>query len=178
MSLTSSEEEYNRPIVETDSNDVSDNVWTKKKEELLLNWREHIITMTALHEEAGHRFKKRHYIIGLPTLLIPFIMSWIQGIFIAVDKLNNNERCIDNFYSTIINGVMWLLLSILSQIYTTYDLGTLSTLHYQFGARYYDLIIRIDFELSKNRIHRTNPDVFLTELRCKIDALRQSEPSF
>ena len=107
------------------------------------------------------------------------IMAFLQILFGEITR-NAPDDVKEDYYSkfTITNGAMFLLSSFLNKIYTDYDLGNLYTLHFQYAARYYDLIIKIDSELSRKRKYRTSADVFITELRCQIDNLNQTSPPF
>ena len=158
---------------------VNEESWTDDLEFLLVSWRAHITEMSQLHEEAGRRIKKKHYIIGLPTIVIPLFMTFIQVLFGELSRSKEPAlMCEYNIIGNIVNSLMFLLSSILSQIYTSYDLGTRSTLHFQYSARYYDLIIRIDSELSRKRKVRTSADVFMTDIRCNINNLNTTGPNF
>lgn len=145
--------------------------WSSRREELVNAWRDHVDAMSKLHEEAGYRIKKRHTKIGLITNIIPLIMTFLQIVFEALQQKEKNSTTF-----TIINGAMWLISSILSLMYSFLSLGTEYALHFQYSARYYDLLIRIDSELSRKRRFRKTADVFVTELRCQIDNLNKTGP--
>ncbi len=153
--------------------------WTNDIENLVLSWRDHISEMAQLHEEAGIKTKKKHYWFGLPVVLIPFTMTFVQLIFSEISNGQSSQVVKENekIYN-IINGLMFFIISVMSQLYTTFDLGSQSTLHSQYSTRYYDLLIRIDSELSRRRKYRVSADVFITEIRCNIDNLNKSGPSF
>ena len=143
--------------------------WTNTRENLIKEWRIHVDEMYKLHEEAAYRQKSKHHLIGLPTIIIPLIMTFVQVVFEVV-KTEHLE------IYTVINAGMWLISSVLAIIYKSLDLGTQHALHFQYSARYYELIIRIDSELSRKREFRKSADAFITELRCQIDNLNQSGP--
>lgn len=167
--------------------------WTDKREKLLLGWREHVYDMYKLHEEEGYKTKLKHKCLGLPTYILPIIMSFVQLVFqilaeqtdIICTYENNTCSCsqpaeIKRLQSTALftNGAMWLIVTILSIIYTMLDLGNLYTLHFEYSSRYYDVLIRIDDELSKARKFRRDSDSFMTELRCIINNLNNGGPDF
>ncbi len=165
--------------------------WTDKREALILSWRTSIQEMSTLHEQYGSLCKRKNKCLSIPTFILPLIMSFVQLIFenLSVPStciLQNNTCTLDiqqddNNISSIasyVNGAFWLIDGIFSIIYTTYDLGNLSALHFQYSARYYDLIFRIDFELSKTRNFRRDADSFITEMRCTIDNLNSTGPDF
>jgi hypothetical protein len=169
----------NNEIVEENHELLYEEPWTTERENLVLEWRDHLCDMSKLHEDAGYSIKKKHHRIGIATYLIPTIMTFLQIVFGEITK-NASESVKQEYYTkfTITNGAMFLLSGILSKVYTEYDLGTLYTLHFQYAAKYYDLIIKIDSELSRSRKYRTSADTFITELRCQIDNLNQTSPSF
>lgn len=141
--------------------------WTNKIKDLVLKWRRHVIEMSELHEEAGYRIKAKHNLIGIPTVIIPLIMTILQG---AIDNTYSEESMRQ---LNIVNSVMYGITTAFSGIYSWLDLGNQYSLHFQYSARYYELVIKIDQELT---YQKTPIDVFLTELRVQIDNLNLTAP--
>jgi len=153
--------------------------WTHDNENLILAWREHVNSMSKLHETQGKILRKKNLYLGVPTYIIPSLMTFISVVLSEMSKDLNCQQIQD--YSTgynIANAAMFFISSTLSLFYTIYDLGTQSALHYQYSSRYYDLVIRIDSELARSRRFRANADIFIVEMRCCIDNLNQSSPVF
>jgi hypothetical protein len=148
--------------------------WSRRSEKLVMYFREHITEMTKNHEEIGYQLKKKNYCLSIPTFIFPLIMTFVQVVFIAIRNVCSDSTQI---YYDIANGFMFLISSILNWYYTSQDLGTQSALHLQYSARYYDLLTRIDMELSRDRKYRIAPDVFITDLRCQINNLNQNGPT-
>ena len=71
---------------------------------------------------------------------------------------------------------MFGLITFFTGIYAWLDLGNQYALHFQYSARYYELVIFMDAELSRKRKYRRVSDTFITELRCKIDNLNTTAP--
>ena len=52
--------------------------WSDELENLVFQWRQHVIDQHNMHDEAGYRVKAKHHIIGFPTILIPLCMTIAQ----------------------------------------------------------------------------------------------------
>lgn len=139
---------------------------------LVLSWRKDIIEMSKLHEEAGKRLRKRYYCLNLPAVIIPVMMTFVQVVFFAIDR--GDANCLDTMVFTILNGALYLIMSILQVVLITFDIGSRSTLHVQYATKYADLVLRIDSELGD----RYKGQVLITELRMLIENLNQHGPSF
>lgn len=141
--------------------------WSNNVKNLVLKWRDHIKEMSELHEEAGYRTKIKHNLIGLPTVIIPLIMTVLQGIIDDTYSEESIRKLI------ILNSVMYGITTAFTGVYGWLDLGNQYSLHFQYSARYYELIIKIDQELT---YRKTPVSVFLTELRVQIENLNLTAP--
>ena len=159
-------------VTETDSETsgqrsqpVLEEPWTDSIEELIYKWREHAVTSSELHEKAAYSIKIKHNVFGLPPVLVPLTMTFVSQI-IPEEK------------ETFTSGLMFLISGVSGAIYKWLNLGELYTLHFQYAARYDDIITSIDSELSRQKKFRRAADAFVTELRAKIDNLNQTAPDF
>lgn len=141
--------------------------WTRDIEELIKHWRNYSIVMSEKHENAGYYIKVKHNWFGLPPILIPLMMTFISQLIPPTSPLSNP-----------INGAMFLFSGITGAVYKWLNLGEQYALHFQYSARFNDIITNIDTELSRQRKFRRPADVFLTEVRCKIDNLNDTAPEF
>lgn len=139
--------------------------WTENIEKLVLKWKTHAIRLSELHEKAGYTIKLKHNIFGLPPVFIPLIMTYISQIIPA-----DNERTI--------NGALFLISGISGAVYKWMNLAEQYALHFQYAARYDDIITSIDSEMSRQKRFRRAADAFVTDIRCKIDNLNQTSPDF
>ena len=140
--------------------------WTDDIEDLIKHWRSHAIKMSEMHENAAYYVKGKHNMFGLPPIILPLSMTFISQIIP------------EEHTSTIVNGAMFLLSGLSGAVYKWLNLGEKYALHFQYSARYDDIITAIDTELSRQKKFRRPADVFVTEIRCKIDNLNHTSPEF
>lgn len=152
------QEEISGPIIEEEP-------WTDNIESLILRWKMHASRLSELHEKAAYTIKFKHNIFGLPPVFIPLIMTYISQVI----PLENEA---------VVSGVMFLVSGISGAIYKWLNLGEQYALHFQYSARYDDIITSIDSELSRQKRFRRAADAFVTEIRAKIDNLNQTSPEF
>jgi hypothetical protein len=141
------------------------NEWTDAIENLITRWKDQVEKLSYVHQEAGYIVKTRFYRFAIPSILIPFIMIFVSQI---VPSEGNILRILD--------GAMFLTTSGCSAFLTFSNYGTLSEQHFQYSARYNDIVTRIESELVKRRKYRTPTDVFITELKCRIESLNDNAP--
>jgi len=141
--------------------------WTEQIEQLVSRWKNQVEKLSHVHQESGYILKTRYYRLIIPSIILPFIMTLVsQNIYAG-----------DNDTSHIIEGTAFMVTSALSALTLFFNYGQLYEQHFQFSARYSDIITRIDFELARRRKFRTPSDVFITELKCKIESLNDGAPS-
>ena len=79
--------------------------------------------------------------------------------------------------TTIVNGVMFLLTSSISGLQALFAYGQLYEQHFAYSAHYSNIASRIESELARRRKFRTPADVFITEIKCRIDNLNDVSPA-
>jgi hypothetical protein len=146
---------------------VMEEPWSEEMEQLVKHWRVHSIKMSELHEKAGYYVKSKHNIYGLPPIILPLTMSFVSQI------IPDEEHT-----GTLVNGLMFLVSGLSGAVYKWLNLAEKYALHFQYSARYDDLITSIDSELSRQKRFRQPADTFITEIRCKIDNLNHTSPEF
>lgn len=146
-------------------NPILEEPWTRSIEDLVNKWREHAVTSSELHEKAAYSIKIKHNIFGLPPVFIPLVMTFVSQT-IPMEK--------EQFTT----GIMFLISGLSGAVYKWLNLGELYTLHFQYAARYDDIITSIDSEMSRQKKFRRAADAFVTELRAKLDNLNQTAPDF
>lgn len=142
----------------------SDEPWNDKNEGLLKNRLDDIRRTAKLHENSGYYFGFKHKLIGIPALIIPVVMSPASALFR------------DSYAMSYIGPCMFLLSGILSSLNTFYNPSIRSGQHFQFNARYSDLITEIETELGKTRRFRTQSDVFMMKVQMTMENLGGSAP--
>lgn len=138
--------------------------WSNEIEELLARWKIQVEKLSFLHDESGYLIKARYYRLVIPATLIPFVMTFLSQI------LPNDE------ITTATIGVMFMITSIMTGLQTLFSYGQLYEKHFQYSSRYSDIVNRIDTELSRQRKYRVPSDVFVMEVKCKIDNLNDTSP--
>jgi hypothetical protein len=71
---------------------------------------------------------------------------------------------------------MFMVTSILSALGLFFNYGQISEEHFQTSTKYTDISNRIDSELARRRKFRTPSDVFITELKGRIESLGDNAP--
>lgn len=145
---------------------VYEEPWTDKIEDLAKHWRTYSISMSEKHEKAAYYIKFKHNFFGIPQIVLPLVMTFVSQILPEAESTN------------IINGVMFLVSGLSGAVYQWLNLGEQYALHFSYVSKYDDIITSIDTELSRQRKFRRSSDVFITEIRCKIDNLNNSSPEF
>lgn len=142
--------------------------WTNQLEDLVTKWRSQVEKLSHIHQESGYILKTRFYRLSIPSIVIPFIMVLISQL---------TPTCNQYEPTVIANGFMFMITSGLSAMTMFFNYGFLYEQHFQYSARYNDIATVIDSELAKHRNFRTSSDVFITEVKCRIEALNDSAPN-
>jgi hypothetical protein len=143
--------------------------WTDKTELMLRKWRSQIDKLSDLQEISGYTIKHKHHVIIIPTILIPFIMTFLSQAIPA-----NNPDVAKAI--SIVNGAMFMITSGLSGLSALYGYGQLYEKHFSYAARYSDLSGRIESVLNSKRKYRLPVDVFVMEIKCNLDSLNENSP--
>ena len=141
------------------------NEWTDEIETLITRWKDQVEKLSYIHQEAGYIVKTRFYRFAIPSILIPFIMTFVSQL---LPQDGNLQRILD--------GAMFMATSGCSAFLTFFNYGELAEQHFQYSARYNDIVTRIESELARRRKFRIPSDVFLTELKCRIESLNDGSP--
>ncbi len=166
-----------QPIIDSDienqltrqiSNPVhNSDEWTSDIEELIERWKDQIEKLSHVHQESGYINRTRYYRLAIPSILLPFVMTIVsQNLYTGT-----------NDPAHIVDGVAFMTTSILSALAMFFNYNQISETHFQTSARYTDISNRIDSELARRCRFRTPSDVFITELKCRIESLGESSPT-
>lgn len=146
---------------------LNNDEWTSDIEELIKHWKDQTEKLSHIHQESGYINRTRYYRLAIPSIALPFGMTFFSQLFYngnALEPVN------------IINGIAFMTTSILSALSLFFNYNQLSECHFQTSARYTDISNRIDSELARRRKFRTPSDVFITELKCRIESLGDGAP--
>jgi hypothetical protein len=141
--------------------------WTTDIEELIKRWKDQTEKLSHVHQESGYINRTRFYRIAIPSILVPFVMTLVS----------QNLYTGSNDPAHIVDGVMFMTTSILSAFGLFFNYGQTSEEHFQTSARYTDISNRIDSELARRRRFRSPSDVFITELKGRIESLGDNSPA-
>lgn len=139
--------------------------WSPRNEMYMRNMINLCKTKAKQHEEAGYSFKKKNTYWGLPLVILPVIMS-------PVSLLMDEESETSKF----INAGAFLATGVIGGVYSFFKFGEKMTNHFNFSARYADVVSDIELELVKGRDFRTQLDVFSTRVHMLVDNLSNTEP--
>jgi hypothetical protein len=171
MTTHSADEDYpdiENQIKECSEKSIGSNAdeWTSDIEILISKWKEQIEKLSHIHQESAYITKTRYYRLAIPSIIIPFVMTLVsQNLY--TDNANPGH---------IVDGVAFMLTSVLSGLTVFLRYGQTYEEHFQTSTRYVDIVNRIDSELARKRKFRTPSDVFITEMKCKIDFLNEDAP--
>ena len=141
--------------------------WTSEIEELVKRWKDQTEKLSHVHQESGYINRTRYYRLAIPSILLPFIMTLVsQNLYTGT-----------NDTSHIIDGVAFMVTSVLSALSLFFNYNQIGEEHFQISARYTDISNRIDSELARRRRFRTPSDVFITELKSRIESLGDNSPN-
>lgn len=154
-----------RRKIRNNDHDHSDE-WTVEIEELVKHWKDQTEKLANVHQQSGYINKTRYYRLAIPSILIPFVMTLVS----------QNLYTGSNDPAHIVDGVMFMTTSILSALTMFFNYGPICEEHFQTSSRYTDISNRIDSELARRRKFRTPSDVFITELKIRIESLADVAP--
>jgi hypothetical protein len=139
--------------------------WTSKNEEFINKKKQFCMLKGSQHEQAGYHFKGKNTSWGLPAVLLPTVMAPLSLI------INSNSEV-----SKYINAGAFLLTGVITGVMSFFKYNTKMTNHFNFAARYNDIVSDIELELVKNVEFRSQYDVFSMRIHMITDNLSKTEP--
>lgn len=143
--------------------------WSDKIEFMLEKWKNQLDKNSELQEISGYLAKKKYQYLTVPTIIIPFIMTFSSQFMMRYNA--ENEQIFN-----IINGIMFMSISVISGINAFFGYGQLYEKHFSYSARYSDIAGRIERTLASKRKYREQSDVFVTEIKYSLDSLNENSP--
>lgn len=137
--------------------------WDERNEALVGGWLNDTKTKVQLHSKSGYIFKHKNVKWGLPSVIIPVIMSPISLMVTG----NNSDT---------IKAVMFLLVGLFTGVHSFFKYGEQSQKHFNHASRYEELVNNIAVEMHKHRAFRTQADVFIAKTQSHLHTLNDSAP--
>lgn len=141
-----------------------DEPWTTKSEIYLKDIMKNCRNLANIHENSGYHLRRKNNIFGIPSTIIPIIMSPITSVFG------------DYEYIKYINMVAFLITGILTAFNNYYKFSNEMEQHFQFSNKYTVIYNEIDLELSKKKKYRVDVDVFTDRIKNNYDHLLSTAP--
>jgi hypothetical protein len=138
--------------------------WDTSTEDLINRWRESCVSLAASHEQSARKCKRKHVFYGLPSLMIPMVMTPLSAALSDQDWISYVEMS------------AFMCTGITSAMVQFFNFSGKSERHFSFSARYADLVTDIDQELAKPRSFRQQVDTFSLKVKMMYDALNRSAP--
>jgi hypothetical protein len=136
-------------------------LWEKREEVLLLKWKDETKTKGLQHHKKGGINKKLYYLFGIPNIIIPLVIGSLNGV---VELGTLTLTC------------LMIASSIFAGVSTFMNFSRKSQLHFEFDAKYNELAVLIEKELSIPKAHRIAADVFLEKVQQKFNSLNNYAP--
>jgi hypothetical protein len=140
--------------------------WNEKIEDLFVKYQAESKELSDLHALQGKKKKKYHYMLSIPSVLIPIVMSSTTSYF------GNNHD-----YSVLANSLGYLFITALTGLNTFLGYGQKYTKHEEACTRYDELYREIESILIKNKKYRLPADVSLEHVLNKFIFLNMSSIS-
>ena len=118
-----------------------------------------------MHDKSGYYYKKLRQKWGLPSILLPVTMAPISAVFAETNWIKY------------VNMVSFVSVTLLSGVDSFFSFASRKEKHFNHSCRYAELSTFIDSEMFKKKAFRVQADVFLTEVRMKLDTLTTTAPT-
>lgn len=136
-------------------------MWTSRIESLFEQWREDCVHQAQCHNQRAKRKKCNHYLLSLPTIILPLTMGTVNQFFTETE-------------SELINSVGYLMTASLTGISTFLNLPSQYQQHYDCEARYGELAVEIESILIKPKKDRVQADVQLESIKNRYEYLQKT----
>ncbi len=139
--------------------------WTDGNEGLVFDkWKTKFEELAEAHGKKGQTHKKWHTRIGLPKLIIPFLMTGASAIGSEWE------------YMYILNAVGFAATGILTAYYDFYGFAQQKEKNDQHSASYSDMISTIDVAQARGKDFREPADRFVEKIQARYDNLTRTSP--
>lgn len=136
--------------------------WTDDIEDKLEEWSKHCHNTSKLHTKASKIKKSIFYVLSIPAILVPLIMSF-----------TNQFYGDDHVYSKYINSFGYLIVGTLTGVNTFLNYGGKYIEHEVACNRYNEITLEIESILIKKKKYRIEADVTIEHIKSKIECLNK-----
>jgi len=137
-----------------------DEKYNNENEQLLRKWGNDALETSKLHGKKARRYKTLYNLFGLPSCLIPIILSVIEPYL----------------EFKILFSILLCIVGILNGILIFFDFSKKTILHFEYEAKYSDYSLNMDAILAKKKQFRQPFDVVLTQSMMEMIHLSDSAP--
>ena len=142
--------------------------WLDEPEDLLISWKETCEDNSAAHLHKGYSLKGWNDFVGIPTMAIPLVMAPLSSALKSDPFVGN--------YIGYVEVVGFVVTGLAAGLLQYHNYGAKAEKHFNYSARYADLVTDIDHELSKPRKFRQQVDTFTLKTRMLFDSLNRNAP--
>lgn len=147
--------------------------WTSDLNKLLKNWRFQIGKRQQAHLKLNARYNKKHYLLGIPSIMISTASS-IGGIT-TYKECKTDADCAANEYIRLICGIITLGSAVLGALQTFLEYQKQSEAH-RSAANNYETLYRLIDTYICVPVSRGDPVTCLKEIQEQYDEIRRTGP--
>ena len=136
-------------------------LWEAREEDYFKKIIDECNQQGKLHRRKGKLFKKLYMTFGVPTILIPIILSGIT------EEIKHRP---------LLNSMLLMSTGIISGISGFFNFGRKYQEHFDFENKYNGLSQEIETELTKPKKNRVAVDIYLERIRLKYSNLNNHAP--
>lgn len=150
--------------------------WNDEHEKFLKNVRKEAYKQAKDHKHCGFTYQCWYNLFGLPTVIIPILMTPFNMIFAQqkYDDCDDETQIMST--AEYINAFSFLVIGIFTSITQFFKFAERYQLHFQFENVYNDIKTDIDTELVKSRKFRSPCDVFIAKIQMRMDHADKMSP--
>jgi hypothetical protein len=145
---------------------IEEEQWDDKNEIYMRDMIKICKNRSAQHETTAYTFKSKNVQWGLSLVLLPVVMSPVS---VLIDDFPNASKYL--------NAFAFLATGVIGGVVSFFKYGEKMSNHFNYAARYGDIVTDIQAELVKGRSFRIQLDVFSTKIKMLIDNLLLNEPT-
>lgn len=152
------------PKCQFEDNKREEEPWDTPTEDLIKAWRESCSSLANAHEKNAIKCKRKHIFYGLPSLMIPMVMTPLSA------------SLKDEKWISYVETSAFMCTAVTNAMLQFFNFSGKTERHFSYSARYADLVTDIDQELAKPRQYRQQVDTYSLKVKMMYDALNRSAP--
>lgn len=143
---------------------IEQELWNDKSEVLAKQYEDQARDLSTKHGKKALIHKKRHFITGFGSLVIPIIMTPISQSFSDYEGIQ------------FVNAIAFITTGLFSAAHSFFGFETNYQKNMNYSSRYSDIASDLRGELVRGRNFRQDSDRFLSRIECKMDSLCENAP--